>query len=268
MGYGASGQNTRGSSAENNSLQTLKDIYIEAQDKGVSGLMTSSYNNNQYDVSTDELVQAVVNIKKSIHDYQPDDSSHSIARKIREKILTDNNRSSETTELKNKRLFLIDIIETLFDHICNNKNLSPTVIHLFRQLTIPIIHLALIDDIFIDNNHHQARLFLEDFADASLGISSNEDSRNNPLYLKLNKIVELANQEDHINNAFFSDLHDDLERFIQYRKQQANIKSPSSRSQIEKKIDAVILYHTQDHEIPDNLMLILNKVWKKVMLNT
>ena len=143
MGYGASGQNTRGSSAENNSLQTLKDIYIEAQDKGVSGLMTSSYNNNQYDVSTDELVQAVVNIKNSIHDYQPDD-----------------------------------------------------------------------------------------------------------------------------NNVFFSDLHDDLERFIQYRKQQANIKSPSSRSQIEKKIDAVILYHTQDHEIPDNLMLILNKVWKKVMLNT
>ncbi len=87
---------------------------MEAQDKGVSGLMSSSYNNNQYDVSTDELVQAVVNIKKSIHDYQPDDSSHSIARKIREKILTDNNRSSETTELKNKRLFLIDIIETLW----------------------------------------------------------------------------------------------------------------------------------------------------------
>ena len=268
LGYGASGQYTTGNSAENNSLQALKDIYIKAQDKGISDLMTSSYNNNQYDVSTDELVQAVVNIKKSDQDYQPDHSSHSIAQKIREKILTDNNHSSETTELKNKRLFLIDIIETLFDHICSNKNLSPTAIHLFRQLTIPIIHLALIDDTFIDNNNHPARLFLEDFADAALGISSNEDSRNNPLYLKLNKIVELANQEDHINNAFFSDLHDDLERFIQYRKQQANIKSPSSRSQIEKKIDAVILFHTQDHEVPDNLMLILNKVWKKVMLNT
>ncbi len=274
LGYSVSGQYTRGSSAENNSLQALKDIYIKAQDKSISGLLTSSYSNNlynadcQYNVSTDELVQAVVNIKKSGHNFQLDHSSHSIARKIREKILADNNRSSETTELKNKRLFLIDIIETLFDHICNNKNLSPTAIHLFRQLTIPIIHLALIDDTFIDNHHHPARLFLEDFADAALGISNDEDSRNNPLYLKLNKIVELANQEDHINSAFFSDLHDDLERFIQYRKQQANIKSPSSRSQIEKKIDAVILYHTQAHEVPDNLMLILNKVWKKVMLNT
>ena len=274
LGYGASGQQyNSGNSTDNNSLQALKDIYVKAQNKNISDLMTSSYKNqydvnNQYDVSTDELVQAVVNIKKSGTDHQPDSSSHSIANKIREKILTDNNRSSETTELKNKRLFLIDIIETLFDHICSNKNLTPTAIHLFRQLTIPIIHLALIDDTFIDNSHHPARLFLEDFADAALGISSNEDSQNNSLYLKLKKIVELASQEDHINNAFFSDLHDDLERFIQYRKQQANIKSPSSRSQIEKKINAVLVYHTQAHEIPDNLMLILNKVWKKVMLNT
>ncbi len=262
LGYGLSRQYA----SANNSFQTLKDIYIKAQNKGISGMLTSSYK-NQYNVSTDELVQAIIDVKNSTPDYQPDHATDSIAQKIREQVLSGVNKSAEKTELKNKKLFLIDIIETLFDHICNNKDLTPTASHLFRRLTIPVIHLALIDDTFIDNNQHPARLFLDDFADAALGISDNEDSQNNPLYLKLHKITELASQEDHINSAFFSQLHADLKRFIQYRKQQANIKSPSSRKQIEKKIDAIILYFSQNQEVPENLLLILSKVWKKVMLN-
>lgn len=263
LGYTTSGQY----SSADNSLRSLRESYMDSQNKSISSLITSSYN-NQYDVSTDELVQAVINIRNSSPDYQQLDSTNSIAQKIREEVLSGVNKSSKSTELKNKRLFLIDMIETLFDHICNNKNLSPTAIHLFRQLTIPVIHLSLIDDAFIDSSEHPARLFLEDFADAALGISDDEDSQNNYLYLKLHKIIELASQEERINSSFFSELHDDLKRFIQSRKQQANIKSPSSRIQIEKKIDAIILYHTQNRDVPDNLLLILNKVWKKVMLNT
>ncbi len=263
LGYSGSGHY----GIQDNSLRSLRESYLTAQDNGISSFITSSYA-NQYDVSTDELIDAITNIKHSPASFQDTDSTGSISQQIREEVFSGIDKSSDNTELKNKKLFLIEMIETLFDHICNNKNLSPTAVHLFRRLTIPVIHLSLIDDVFIDSSEHPARLFLEDFADAALGIGDDEDSQDNPLYLKLHKLIEQASQEDRINSSFFSELHDDLKRFIQYRKQQANIKSPTSRTQIEKKIKAIIQYHTQNRNIPDNLLLILNKVWKKVMLNT
>ncbi len=262
LGYGGSGHY----GIQDNSLRSLRESFLTAQNNGISSFITSSYA-NQYDVSTDELIEAITHIKHSPAGFQDSDPAASISQQIREEVFSGINKSPENTELKNKKLFLIDMIETLFNHICNNKNLTPTAVHLFRRLTIPVIHLSLIDDVFIDSSKHPARLFLDDFADAALGIGDDEDSQDNPLYLKLHKLIEQTSQEDRISGSFFSELHDDLKRFLQYRKQQANIKSPTSRTQIEKKIDAIILYHTQNRNVPDNMLLILNKVWKKVMLN-
>lgn len=252
-----------------NNLLSLQQIYASKQ-QNISLINTAKFV-NKYDTSTDELINALMGIQYNYADVTDSGTSaktpHSVHRQIKANILASTNKSPETTQLKNKRLYLIDMIEDLFTHIADNKKLSLSAKGLFRRLMIPIIHLALVDDTFINNTKHPARLFLDDFADASLGASDEQSNEDNPVYLKLKKMATQLGRENKINTSIFTELHTDLQRFINYRKQLANNSSVSSRTSVKMKIDAIVKHCTKDKNIPQGIDLILNKIWKNVMLN-
>jgi len=260
------------SNLSENNLLALKQAYIRSQERSqkqsISNLMTSAYS-NQYDISTNDLINAVIDIKHHSIDSREnkDFSTTSVQKKIKENILSKADKSPETTQLKNNQLYLIDMIETLFDHIMDNKHLSSRAAYLFRSMIIPFIHLALVDDSFFDNTQHPARLFLDDFADADLGITDGDSTTNNPLYLKLSKLTTQLSNEDQINRSFFKTIHSDLKRFIEQRKQYANINNSASRRSVEQKVDAILTHCIKDKKLPDDINLLLNKVWKNVMVN-
>ena len=253
-------------SARNN-LLSLKKIYADKQQSFSSSEAATFV--NEHDATTKELINALAGIQYNASPDQdhPDESPVSVQQKIKDTILARTNKSPETTQLKNNKLYLIDMIEDLFTHIADNKKLSLSAKGLFRNLIIPIIHLALIDDTFIDNETHPARFFLDDFSDASLGITDSETNSNNPIYLKLKKITSQLSEENKINSAVFSALNSDLKRFVNYRKQLANSNAQSSSSSAEKKINSLIVHSINDKKLPEGVTLILNKIWKNVMLN-
>lgn len=253
-------------SARNN-LLSLKKIYSDKQ-QNFSSKEAAAFV-HEHDATTKELINALVGIQyNTVPDQEhPYESPVSVQQQIKDTILAQTNKSPETTQLKNNKLYLIDMIEDLFIHIADNKKLSLSAKGLFRNLIIPIIHLALIDDTFIDNETHPARLFLDDFSDASLGITDSESNSNNPIYLKLKKITLQLGDENKINSAVFSALNSDLNRFINYRKQQANSSGKASSSSAEKKVNSLIKYCIKDEKLPEGVTLILNKIWKNVMLS-
>ena len=260
------------SSLSGNKLLTLKQAYIRSQEhsqkQSIANLMTSAYT-NQYDISTNDLINAIIDVKHHSIDSREnkDFSTTSVQKQIKENILSKADKSPETTLLKNNQLYLIDMIETLFDHIMDNKHLSSSSTYMFRSMIIPFIHLALVDDSFFDNTQHPARLFLDDFADAALGITDGDSNTDNPLYLKLNNITIQLSSEDQINRSFFKKIHSDLKRFTEHRKQYANINNSASRKSVEQKVDAILAHCIKDKKLPDDISLLLNKVWKNVMVS-
>ncbi|WP_198264307.1 DUF1631 family protein [sulfur-oxidizing endosymbiont of Gigantopelta aegis] len=252
----------------NNHLLQLHDVYAE------NHLNKNTQNNDNFthhhETSTQELISSLQALHHNALLYDAMQSSPSIHLQIKNNILADTNKQSHSTALKNKKLHLIDMIEDLFTHIENNKHLSIRAKKLFRRLMIPIIHLSLVDDTFINNTTHVARHFLDDFANAAFGITDTEESINNPVYLKLKKISTQLGRENKINKAIFSELDGDLKQFVNYRKQQANHtrKQPQAvKANLQSKVDNIVQQAIKDKEIPPGIHLFIDKIWKNVLLN-
>ncbi len=266
LGHSNSTSTNMAHRSEVNYFHTLKQIYADKHQEESN--LTSTFT-HEHETSTREIIEALFDVQyiSSLRKNAHDDSMPSVHQQIKNNILASTDKSPESTQLKNNKLYLIDMIEDLFNHISDNKKLSSSARNLFQKLTIPLIHLTLVDETFIDNTTHVARLFLNDFADAAMGITDFERNLNNPIFLKLKKMTYQLAQKNKINGTVFSELHSDLKRFINHRKQFANTKSQSSRASATKKIDAIIRHCIDGKEIPKGITLILNKIWKNVLLN-
>jgi hypothetical protein len=250
-----------------NNLYYLKQAYAHKEESN-SPLENT---NSQYQASTDQLIDALNDIKQSQEQsVQDTEMTESIQKQLKHELLSHTDQAPEETDLVNDHLYLVDMIEDLFHNISENKSLSTTAKQLFQHLIIPIIHLALIDETFIEDMTHSARQFLEEFAETSLGITdldNHETQSDGILYLKLQQISTQLKYEQKINNAVFCTAHEELKTFINLRKTQANSYTPSVKASINKKINAIFDHCLKDKKLPKGIILILNKIWKNVMVN-
>jgi len=169
---------------------------------------------------------------------------------------------------------MIDVIGLLFDFILDDDNLVDSVKSLLSRLQIPIIKISLQDKNFFKSKSHPARKFLNDLANAGLGITDNVTAHNNPLYLKLESLVNrVINEQTQDSDAsFFEDLNDDLHRFLSQfnqglknkRRQQKNEPSEDAAMQL---VSTELSSRIDDKILPDNIILLLERVWKDVMFD-
>ena len=164
---------------------------------------------------------------------------------------------------------LIDVIGMLFDFILDDDNLVDSVKSLLSRLQIPIIKIALQDKTFFKNKNHPTRKLLNELASAGLGVTDNIDVHNNPLYLKLEHIVAQLSSENsqHNNIEFFEELLDDLHRFLIQFNQGISTKHTPSKAAALELVNTELDARTSQNELPANIILLLERVWKDVMLD-
>ncbi|MCU7798614.1 MAG: DUF1631 domain-containing protein [gamma proteobacterium symbiont of Lucinoma myriamae] len=164
---------------------------------------------------------------------------------------------------------LIDVIGMLFDFILDDHNLVDSVKSLLSSLQIPIIKIALQDKAFFRNKAHPARKLLNELANASLGVTDNVNVQDNPLYLKLENIVtRVANEQTQESDVdFFDELLEDLHRFLtQFNQGLSNKKGPSKDAAL-KLVSTELSSRISTKELPHNIVLLLERVWKDVMFD-
>ena len=164
---------------------------------------------------------------------------------------------------------IIDVIGMLFDFILDDKNLVDSVKSLLSRLQIPIIKIALQDKSFFRNKAHPARKLLNELANAGLGVTDNVTAQDNPLYLKLESIVSrmTLEQTQEIDATFFEELLEDLHRFlIQFNQGISLNKGPSKEAAL-KLVSTELSSRISTKELPKNIVLLLERVWKDVMFD-
>ncbi len=164
---------------------------------------------------------------------------------------------------------LIDVIGMLFDFILDDDKLADSVKSLISRLQIPIIKIALQDNVFFKNKNHPARKLLNDLANAGLGVTNNVSVQNNPLYLKLENIVNhISNEQtEKCDAAFFETLLENLHRFLnQFNQGLRNKKGPSKDAAL-KLVTTELSSRISTKELPHNIVLLLERVWKDVMFD-
>ncbi len=164
---------------------------------------------------------------------------------------------------------IIDVIGMLFDFILGDKNLVDSVKSLLSRLQIPIIKIALQDKSFFRNKSHPARKLLNELANAGLGITDNVTVQDNPLYLKLESLVTRITNEQtsESDSVFFDEILEDLHRFLTQFNQGASLKQGPSRDAALRLVSTELSSRISTKELPHNIVLLLERVWKDVMIN-
>ncbi len=164
---------------------------------------------------------------------------------------------------------MIDVIGMLFDFILGDNNLVDSVKSLLSRLQIPIIKIALQDKSFFRNKNHPVRKLLNELANAGLGVTDNVNSQNNPLYLKLESLVtRITNEQTQdTDEAFFEEILEDLHRFLsEFNQGIKNRRTPSKDAAI-KLVTTELNSRITHKNLPRNIILLLERVWKDVMLD-
>ncbi|MFQ5644971.1 MAG: DUF1631 domain-containing protein [Thiogranum sp.] len=128
----------------------------------------------------------------------------------------------------------IDIVAMLFDYILDDRNIQDAMRALIGRLQIPLLKVALLDNEFFTRKSHPARRLLNRLATTAVDWNE-EDGNQDPLYRKIQGIVQTILDDFDADISLFETLLADLESFLGREEEQAEIRAERSARIMEGK---------------------------------
>lgn len=110
----------------------------------------------------------------------------------------------------------IDIVGMLFEFILDDRNIAGSLRALISKLQLPFLKIALIDKSFFNNYGHPARRLLNELGQAGIGWREGETPDKDPLYKKVEEIVDRVLKEFDADVSILQTLLDDLYGFLEH----------------------------------------------------
>ena len=126
----------------------------------------------------------------------------------------------------------IDIVAMLFDYILDDKNVPDTMRALIGRLQIPVLKIALLDKEFFSRKAHPARQLLNRLAATAVGWNEQQGDKD-PVYLKVQSLVQTIVDEFDDDVRLFETLLNDLEDFLRKEDEQAVVRAERSAKVME-----------------------------------
>lgn len=128
----------------------------------------------------------------------------------------------------------IDIVAMLFDYVFDDRAIPDTIKALIARLQIPVLKVAIIDKTFFSKKTHPVRRLLDVLADASVAFAG-EAARDDPLYKKIEAIVDRIHNEFETDIGLFELMIDEFEHFLRARETaNAEVVEQSARAMHER----------------------------------
>jgi hypothetical protein len=146
----------------------------------------------------------------------------------------------------------IDIVAMLFDYILDDKNIQDAMRALIGRLQIPLLKVALLDNEFFTRKSHPARRLLNRLATTAVDWDEKQGNED-PLYLKIQSIVQTILNDFEDDISLFETLLTDLESFLGKEEEQATIRAERSAKVMEGKERLDVAKSTTLEEIEPRL---------------
>ena len=191
--------------------ETINSLFANLQKK-ISAGGGNQYKDNVYLLPTAQAPQmaddTVVNLLNELQKTQSRESSplnihtpdlssqlkNFDVIKLLEKVLIERN-AQEKQSLSKRADQTIMLVKMLFDFTMDDKNLCPEMKVLIARLQIPIIKIALNDPSFFGVKKHPAYQLLNEISSEALYWSPDPDLSVDPLFCKIEKIIEKVIEE-------------------------------------------------------------------------
>ncbi len=188
-----------------------------------------------------------------------------VLHRIREQNITANTNQIDA--------MTIDIVAMLFDFVFDDKSIPDSIKALIARLQIPVLKVAILDKAFFSKKSHPVRRLLDVLADASVAFAG-EAEHDDPLYKKIERIVERVQGEFDTDIQLFDDLIGEFEAFLRARETaNAEVIEQSARAMHEREkremarliAQAEISRHTSQDNLPAPVLAMLKGPWSRVL---
>ncbi len=149
------------------------------------------------------------------------DSEVTTVGEVRENIRNQLQNDEDTVEVIGKKdTDIINLVSAMFDYILDDQDLPTAMKALLGRLQIPMLKVALLDELFFKTEKHPARLLLNSLAKA--GVSWDEKAQSSDvLYKKIEETVFTILTDFHNDMGLFDTLLKEFNQF--YEEQQARV---------------------------------------------
>jgi hypothetical protein len=170
----------------------------------------------------------------------------------------------------------IDIVAMLFDYILDDKNIPDSMRALIGRLQIPVLKIALLDHEFFSRKSHPARQLLNRLAATAVGWNEQQGDKD-PLYLKVQSVVQTIVNEFDDDSSLFETLLNELETFLSKEEEQAVVRAERSAKVMEGQERLQVAKSTTLEEIGprvndrqnlDFIREFINTHWKNLLFVT
>jgi hypothetical protein len=151
----------------------------------------------------------------------------------------------------------LDIVVMLFDYILADRNIPDSLRALIGRLQIPLLKVALLDNNFFSRKSHPARRLLNRLASTAVGWDESQGT-DDPLYTKIESIVQTILDEFEDDLGLFERLLADLDDFLAREDEQAEIRAERSAKVLEGTERVAIAESTTMEEIQPRIEADLN----------
>lgn len=160
----------------------------------------------------------------------------------------------------------INIVGMLFEFILDDRNIPGTLRALISKLQLPYLKVALIDRSFFNNFGHPARRLLNELGQAGIGWREGDAPQEDPLYKKVDEIVERVLKDFEDDVGLFQKLLDDFYAFLE----QDSVLAESKEILIERSrnvIKEAIESRMRDVKLPRVAADMIVGPWRDVLAN-
>jgi len=168
----------------------------------------------------------------------------------------------------------INLVSMLFQFILEDRNLAAPIKGLIARLQIPILKVAMQDKSFFGKGGHPARKLLNEVANASLGWAPAGDIERDPLYAKMEKLINRVIDEFNDDVSVFQEVLADFIAFVELDRRRASLveqrtidaedgraKSELARATVQR----VLGEKTAGLHVPSVVEKLLQDGWSNVM---
>ena len=251
--------------------KAIKNFINDSGDGNTKASTAQSVAGKQFHDRRD-IIKALTNLQLTYKgEYKPDQEVNINTDDFKHALLNSMAKLSNSVITKSLSQIdgrTIDFVEMLFGAFLRDKNISDAMKNLLLQLQIPLIKIALLDNMFFHNNKHPARNVLDTIAHLGIGIEDKE----NTLYKTIELIIEQLLTTLDQNMISFNTSLTALSRLLTIERNKHNEKEAETHKEILKEHARQIIltelkHQTKGKVFPAPIKPLIVKHWSNVMLN-
>lgn len=225
-------------------------------------------------ISTRDLLRLLSHLQQYVP--QPEAEDDFDLRNQLEQLLTRVSvKSGKSRVVEDADEDVVNLIALLFEFILNDRAVPDAFKALIGRLQIPMLKVALLDKSFLSRAGHPARRLLNEIATAAMGSGPREDYQRDPLYLRIEQVVQRLLNEFVEDPAIFPQLLAEFSAFTADERRRSDLLEQHTRDAeagrvrteaARQRVADVLNRRLLGKVLPRPVVQFLQQAWSQVLL--